>query len=90
MAKLCKRLGEFRPRDPALAVPARAAEPCADDLRPYWDDYIAGRDGYRAEKARRWAELRARKEAERQELKDRYKARHAELNTRACRVLRST
>ena len=94
LAKLCKRLGEFRPRDEALAVPARASEPVRDDLRPYWDDYIAGRDGYRAEKARRWAELRARKEAERQELKDRYKARHAELNTKglpgiALNVMRS-
>jgi hypothetical protein len=45
LAKLCKRLGEFRPRDEALAVPARASEPVRDELRPYWDDYIAGRDG---------------------------------------------
>lgn len=94
LAKLCKRLGEFRPRDEALTVPARPSEPVRDELLPYWDDYIAGRDGYRAEKARRWAELRARKEAERQELKDRYKARHAELNTKglpgiALNVMRS-
>lgn len=94
LAKLCKRLGEFRPRDEALAVPARASEPVREDLRPHWGDYIAGRDGYRQEKAGRWAELRARKEAERQALADRYKARHAELNSKglpgiALNVMRS-
>lgn len=94
LAKLCKRLGEFRPRDEALAVPARPSEPVREELRPHWDDYIAGRDGHRQEKARRWAELRARKEAERQALADRYKARHAELNSKglpgiALNVMRS-
>lgn len=94
LAKLCKRLGEFRPRDEALAVPARPFEPVREELRPHWDDYIAGRDGHRQEKARRWAELRARKDAERQALADRYKARHAELNSKglpgiALNVMRS-
>ena len=94
LAKLCKRLGEFRPRDEALAVPARASEPVREELRPYWDDYIAGRDGHRQEKARRWAELRERKDAERRALADRYKARHAELNSKglpgvALNVMRS-
>ena len=94
LAKLCKRLGEFQPRDEALAVPARPSEPVREELRPHWDDYIAGRDGHRQEKARRWAELRARKDAERQALADRYKARHAELNSKglpgiALNVMRS-
>lgn len=94
LAKLCKRLGEFRPRDEALAVPARPSEPLREELRPHWDDYIAGRDSHRQEKARRWAELWARKGAERQALADRYKARHAELNSKglpgiALNVMRS-